>query len=148
MSFGRFVFKNGPEYLTRGTVLLLVVFLRFLLQRFVSRRFLVLLWYSSYFFFHLCLFDGVSFQYFKIQIIFFSASVLILSWFCNSIPSTISLFPIFHYQHGRFLLVIPNFNPISWLYIFIVCIRVSSYFSLSTDTFIPSIYIKVVNIFL
>ena len=56
-------FKNGPEYLTRGTAQVFIPLIRFLLHSFVSSSFLVLLRYSFLiFFFHLHLFDGVSFQ--------------------------------------------------------------------------------------
>ena len=59
-------FKNGPKYLTRGTVQLFIPLIRFLLH-----SFLVLLGYSFFiFFFHLHLFDSVSFQYFQVFIRF------------------------------------------------------------------------------
>ena len=51
-------FKNGPDYLTKETVLVFFSLMRFLLQSLVSRSFLVHLKYSFYFFFHLHLFDG------------------------------------------------------------------------------------------
>ena len=50
-------FTNDPEYLTRGTA---PVFMRFLLCSLASSSFLVLLIYS-FFFFHLCMFDGIRF---------------------------------------------------------------------------------------
>ena len=57
-------FKNGPEYLTRGTAQVFIPLTRFLLWNFVSNNFLALLRYSFLiFFFRFRLFDGVSFQY-------------------------------------------------------------------------------------
>ena len=53
-------FKNGPEYLTRGTAQVL------LLPSLVSRGFLVLLRFS-YLFFHLCLFEGIRLQYSQVR---------------------------------------------------------------------------------
>ena len=58
---------------------------------------------------------------------FFSPPVLILSWFDSSIPSVISLFPLFIMSMAHFSM--PNFILICELYILIVCIRDSSSFS-------------------
>ena len=45
-------FKNGPEYLTRGTTKVFIPSMRFLLFSFVSSSFLVLLTYSFFFSFN------------------------------------------------------------------------------------------------
>ena len=87
---------NDTEYLTRGTTQMM----RFLLQNLVSRSSSEVLF--SYFFFYLCLFDCVCFQYSQVRVIFllskYSDSFLISQFysFCCFSLST------FHYQHGTF----------------------------------------------
>ena len=76
-------FKNGPEYLTRGTAQVSIPLIRFLLHSFVSSSCLVLLKYSFFnFFFYLHLFDGVSFQYLQVFVgfLFSGSSNFILIW--------------------------------------------------------------------
>ena len=54
----------------------------------------------------------------------FSPNVLLFCWFGRSIPAIISCFPlIFHMAH-----FLPNYIPISCLYILIFCIRVPNTF--------------------
>ena len=62
-------FKNCLEYRTRWTVQELIPSIRFLLQRLISRGFLVLLWY--YFPTFLFSFDGIRVQYSQVIVIFF-----------------------------------------------------------------------------
>ena len=117
-------FKNGPEYLTGWwwTTQLFIFLIRFLLQSLVSRKFLVRLSYSfCYFFFPSRFFYGVCFQYSLELVIFFSQSVLIRSWFANSIPSVFCLFLLLIMNMAHFFL--PNSIPLSWLYISIVFIQ-------------------------
>ena len=96
-------FKNSSEYLTRSTIQVFIPLMKLLQQSFLSRSFLILLGYSFLFFpFHLLLFDGVSFQYFQILVIFF------LFMYSDSLPiwQFYSLlyfsFSMFHYEHGTF----------------------------------------------
>ena len=62
-------FKHGPEYLTKGTALVLIPLMRFLLYSLVSNSFL-LLRYSFLIFFYLPFFDGVYFEYSKVLVSF------------------------------------------------------------------------------
>ena len=82
-------FKNGLEYLTRGTALVFIPLMRSLRwsfeQYFRSSGLLF-----SYFFLYLRLFYGVRFQFSQVLVVF-----QILSWFGNFIPSVICLFPLF-----------------------------------------------------
>ena len=56
-------FKNGPMYLTRGTIQVFIPLIRFLLCS-LFRRVFSFSWGIFYnVFFHLCLFDGVRSQY-------------------------------------------------------------------------------------
>ena len=71
---------------------------------------------------------------------FFSTSVLLLTWLGTSIPSTVSLFPLFIMSTRDFSM--PNFIPISWLYILIHCINVFTSCTLFTSTLMPSMCIK------
>ena len=49
-------------------------------------------------------------------------------------------FATFHYKHGNFSM--PNFIPMSWLYILTACMRVSRYFSCFANSLMPSMYIR------
>ena len=74
--------------------------MRFLLQSFVSRSFLVHLRKSFfYFFFHLFFFDGVHFQYSQI-LVNFLCSYAFLIWLFRS--SNCFSLPTFHYQNSIF----------------------------------------------
>ena len=130
-------FKNGPEYLTRETVL----------------------WWSYCFwafgfkkFFFFCS-SRVRFSYFSLISSFLTVSasnipyfpsVLMLSWFGSSIPSFDSLSP-------RFIMSIAHFSmsnsiPISWMYVLIVCINLQS-FSFFRYFYIIHVH-KVISLFL
>ena len=63
-------FKNGPESLTRWTAQVFMLLMRFLLWSFISRSFLVLLWYLIFFFYR-PLFDGIRFEYSQVFVSFF-----------------------------------------------------------------------------
>ena len=107
-------FKNGPEYLTRGTTQVCMHLMGFL----HSSSFLVRLRYSFYVFFHLHLFHGIHFQFSQRLISFLLISfrsVQVFSWFITSIPSFICCFPLFIISMAHFS--IPNSIPISSLYI-------------------------------
>ena len=104
-------------------------FLRFLLDCFVSSRFLVLLRYSLRIlpFISICLIVSAT-KMPKYLYVSFSPSVLILTWFGSSIPSVICRLPLFITSMAHFSM--SNSIPMSWLYILTVCIRVSSSFFL------------------
>ena len=70
--------------------------------------------YLFYFFFHHSMFDGVHFQYSQVFVSFISLTVLIFSCFGIII--------------GMAHFIMPNFIPISWLYILTACIGVSNSF--------------------
>ena len=80
-------FKNGLEYLTRGTAQVFIPLIRFLLHSFVSSTFLVLLRYSFFNFFFHHLFDGVSFQDAQefVGFLFSVCSILLLIWLFPSV---------------------------------------------------------------
>ena len=67
---------------------------------------------------------------------FFSPRVLILFWFGGSIPSVICLFPVFLMSIAHFSM--PHSIPLFWLYIPIVCIKLSHSFSFFAKSLIPS----------
>ena len=75
-----------------------------------------------FFFFHIHLFDNVRFPY------SISSSIQILSWFRNSIPSVVYLFPLFITSMAYFFM--PNSIPTSRLYIFIVVSQSLQFFFL------------------
>ena len=127
-------FKNGPEYLTRGTTQVFIPLIRCRPHSFVSRSFMVLLGYYFIFifFFHLLLFDGVSFQDTKCLYVSFSPSVLILSIRCR--------LPLFITSMSHFST--PNSIPMSWLYILTACIRVSRSFSFFANSLMLSMHIR------
>ena len=119
--------------------------MRFLLQSLVSRSFLIYLRYSFLiFFFFIHLFNGVCFQYSQVLIIFFFSEHFDFSWLGSSIPSVIYLFPILFMSMAHFSIV--NFIPISWLYILIVCIRVSNFVSFFANGLMPSLYILLLSL--
>ena len=95
-------FKNGPEYLTTGTVLIFIPLLRFLLQSLVSSSFLVLL---RYYFLHFPFISDGSMVFAsgipKYLLFSVSPTILILSWFDHSIHP-LFLFSISHYEPGTF----------------------------------------------
>ena len=80
-------FKNGPEYLTRGTALVFIPLIKFLQDSFVSSSFLILLRYSFLiFFFHLHLFDGVNLQDAQVFVDFLSSecsNLVLIQQFCS-----------------------------------------------------------------
>ena len=96
-------FKNGLEYLTRGTAHVFIQLMRVLLQSLVSRTFLIFCdTHFFFFFFYLLLFDDVRFQYFQIIIIFLFIQLFdsCLIWqLCSFIYL---FFSTFHYKHGPF----------------------------------------------
>ena len=94
------------------------------------------------FFFHLNLFDGVSFQYFQEVVIFFSECETrqIFSWFSSSLHSIVSLFPFFIMSMVHFSIHYPI--SISWLYILIVFMTASCSFSFGINILITSIYLR------
>ena len=140
------LFKNGPEYLTRRTAQVFIPLRKFLEQSLVSRSFLDRLRNSIRFFFSsfisACLVVPTS----QVLVIFLfpkrSDSFLICQFYSTRYLS----FSTFHYEYGTFFM--PNSIPISWLYILIICIRVSNSFSFFPNSLMSSKYIKVINIFL
>ena len=79
----------------------------------------------SFFFFHLCLFDGTIFHYGQVLVIFLLSKRRFPD--LAALFHLLFLFFLFHYQHGTFLWL--NLISLSWFYIFIVCFRVSSSFN-------------------
>ena len=131
-------FRKGPEYLTRVAAQVFIPLVRFLLHSFVSSSFLVLLKYSFliFSFISTCLMVLAS-KMSKYLYVSFSPSVLILSWFGSSIPSILMLF-ITSMAHFS----MPNSIPMSWLYILIAYIRVSSSFCFFAISLMSSMYTK------
>ena len=77
---------------------------------------------------------------------FFSSNILILSCFGSSIPSIVCLFPLFFLTMSHFS--IANAIPIYWLYILIICIRLSDSFSFFCKE-LDAVHVhKVINLFL
>ena len=86
------------------------------------------------YFFLLCLFDGVCFQYSQALVIFlfFKGSNVLLTW----------LFYFFHwFSFSFFIMSMANSVPIYWMYIIFVCIGIFSSFSTFANTFIWSMCI-------
>ena len=112
---------------------------RFLQQSLVLRSFLVRLKYAQFFsFISACLMVSTS----NIQKYFsFFPSILMFSWFGNFIPSILSLCLLFIISTAHFS--ISNYIPISWLYILIVSIRISSSFSFFCK-YILILYIRII----
>ena len=121
-------FKKGFEYLTWGTALVFIPFIRFLLYSLLSSSFLVLLRYSffNFSFISTCLMVSAS-NIPKYSYVSFSLNVLIFSRFTSSITSVMCRFPLFLISMAHFS--IPNSIPVSWVYILTTCIRVSKSFS-------------------
>ena len=127
-------FKNGPEYLMRGTAQVFIPLISFLQHSFVSSSFLILLRYSFFIFSFIstCLMVSASKMpnYLNVS---FSPSVLILSWFGNSIPSVWCLFLLFITSMAQFSM--PNivvavlvfyFLVFQCIYLFIIFTNLSS----------------------
>ena len=134
-------FKNGPEYLTRGTAQVFIPLTRFLQQSFVSSNFLALLRYAFLIFlFHFLVFVGVNFQYPQVFVGFLFSERSDDYLFGSSIPSVICLLPLFITSMAHFSM--PNPIPISWLYILTVRIRVSNSFSFWAKSLMSSMYIE------
>ena len=110
------------------TIQVFILLIRFLLQSLVLRSFHVLLRYSFViFFFHICLFDSICFQYSQVLIIFLLAkhsSVFLIWQFYFSI---VFLSPLFVVIMAQFSM--QNSISIPLLYILIACIRISCSFS-------------------
>ena len=100
-------FKNGPEYLKRGTSQVFIPFHEISAKKFGFERFScssdVLLPYN--FFISVCC---VCFQYSQVPLIFFLSKFpdVFSAFTVLFLPAFFSL-PFFHYQHGTFLT--PNF---------------------------------------
>ena len=116
-------FNNGPEYLTRRTAQLFIPLIRFLLNNLASWSFLNHLKYSFliFSFISTCLIVSAS-KMPNYLYVFFSPSVLILSWFGSSIPSVGYRFPLFISSMPHFFM--PNSIPMPKLYFLTTCIRV------------------------
>ena len=99
--------KNGPEYLRRGSAVMLIPLMRFLQQILVPRIFLAFLRYFLLIFFQRCLYDSFRFQYSKVDVIFpFSKlSDTFLMW--HLLSFSYFSFSTWHYEHGIFLCKIP-----------------------------------------
>ena len=109
-------FKNGSEYLTRSTAQVFIPLIRFLLHSFVSSSFLLLPRYSFliFSFISTCLMESAS-KIPKYLNVFFSLSVLILSWFGSYIPSDRCRLPLFIACMAHFSL--SNSIPMSSLHV-------------------------------
>ena len=108
-------------------------------QLFFLPSYCFLVWcFSGGFFFV----DNDLFQYSQVLEIFFFSSILIRSWFRSSILTGVLLFPFFVLHMIDFS--IQNSFLISWLYIRIVCIRISRsfFFLFLPNILISSIYIR------
>ena len=139
---------SSQSILQRGNAWLFITLMRFLSQSLVSRTFLI---FPSYSFlsFNFCLFDDFRLQFSQLLVIF-SSNVLILSWFCNSIPSVLSLFPLFKIRIAIFS--IQNFLIYSGckeleililsIRILIICISLSSSSSFLENVIMSFMYIR------
>ena len=125
-------FKKGSEYFTRVTVLVLIPLMISLLQRLVSRSFLIRLRYS---FFHSSPFIWWCLLSIAPSIFYISFSPIVLTFI-----SGICLFPLFIISKVHFSII--NSIPVSWLYICIFCIRVSNSFSFFVNRLMLFKYIK------
>ena len=99
-------FKNGPKYLTRGTVRVFIPLMSFPLQSLVSRSFFVLLW--SFFLIFSFISNCVLFQYTQFLVIFllYTCSGVFLILAVLFIP--LIFFSHFYYQLNPFFNA--NFN--------------------------------------
>ena len=108
-------------------------------ESFASSSFLVLMRYSFLISSFICTRLMVSAskmpKYLKV-----SPSVMILSWFCSSIPSVLCRLPVSITSMAQFFM--PNSIPMPRLYILSVCIRLSSSFSFFANSLMSSIYIR------
>ena len=115
--------------------------MRFLQFSLVSSRFLVLLRcaFLIFSFISTCLMVSASYipKYSKVS---FSLSILIFSWFVSSISTVMCRFQLFIISMVHFSML--NSISMSWLYILIVCIRVSNSFSFLANSFMQSLYIR------
>ena len=92
------------------------------------------------FFFHVRLLLMVfAFNILKYLKVSFCSSVLILSWFGNSVPSVIYIFPLLFMSMAYFLCQIPFLYPNC---IFLLLVLVSSYFSFHANSLMSFIYIR------
>ena len=105
-----------------------VFLIRFMLYSLISSSFLVLLIYPflSFSFISTWLMLSAS-KMRNCLYVTFPPTVLILSGFCCFIPSVRCRLPLFITSNAYFSM--PNSIVMSWLYILIVCIRVSTSFS-------------------
>ena len=133
-------FKNGPEYLMKGTAQVFISLIRFLLYNFVSCSFLALLRYSFEIFSFISTYLMSASNILKYLYVSFSLGVLIFSWFSNLIPFVMCRFPQFIISMAHFSK--SNSIPMSWLYILTACIRVSNYFSFLANSLISFMYIR------
>ncbi len=105
-----------------GDTQVFIPLVKFLLQTFLSRSF-ILLTYSFLTFSYIlafvlwCLLPIYSTTS-NFSSFFLSSRVLLLSCFCSSIPSVISLFSFFHYQHSTFFNT--KFHSYIWTALFVV----------------------------
>ena len=141
LSYSLVHFKKGPEYLTRGTASVFIPLKKFLQHSFILSSFLVILryYFLIFSFISTCLIVSAS-KMPKYLHVSFSPSVLILSWFGRSILSVRCRLPLFCTNIAHFS--VPNYIPISWLYILTACIRVSSSFSFFANSLMSSMYIR------
>ena len=100
-------FRKGTEYLTRSTAQVFIPLIRFLQDSFVSSSFLVLLRYSFLIlsFISTCLMVSAT-KMFKYLLVYFSPSVLILSWLGSSIPSVRCCLPLFITSIAHIIIII------------------------------------------
>ena len=122
-------FKNGLQYLISGSAWCLSLWWDFCCRDWFRPG-------NSYFFFHVCLFDNVRFEYSQVLVIFFLPSAFSFFLFASSIPSVISLLSLYIINIAHFSIL--NFIPISWLCILIVCIRISNSFSFFVNSLMSS----------
>ena len=136
------LFKNNPEYLSSGTALGFIPFMKFLLYSFALSIFFVLLHYSfKNIFFNFRLLDVVCFQYSQLFPDFLFSQPSYFSWFVSSIHSVVYSFPLFIISIAHFSM--PNFILIYWRYILsvFVCL-VFQFFSFLANSFISSMYFR------
>ena len=115
-------FKNGPEYLTKGTVQVFISFIIILPYSLVSSSFLFLLRYFLNFF----LFGGVYIQYSLVFVRCLCPSILIL---LNLVISFFLLCVVYRFSFLAWCSFLYQIPSMSRLYIFTSCIRVSGSFS-------------------
>ena len=100
LSFLIVYFKNGSEYLTSGTVSVFIPFMKFVFEKFSCSSEVLL----SNFFFHICLYDAIRFQYFQIFVILFfykcsdAFLYLVLLFFLSFLFTTFFIISIAHFS--------------------------------------------------